>query len=46
MSIQIKVDFRNRGFVLMVNGEAIGAVYDSYKRAAIDREWLISEVAS
>lgn len=46
MSIQIKADFRNRGFVLMVNGEAIGAVYSLYKRAAIDRQWLLAEVAS
>ena len=45
MSIQIKADFRNRGFVLMVNGEAIGAVYGSYKRAAIDREWLLGELS-
>jgi hypothetical protein len=45
VSIQIKADFRNRGFVLMVNGEAIGAVYAQYKRAAIDREWLIEELS-
>jgi hypothetical protein len=45
VSIQIKADFRNRGFVLMVNGEAIGAVYAQYKRAAIDREWLLGEIA-
>jgi hypothetical protein len=45
VSIQIKADFRNRGFVLMVNGEAIGAVYARYKLCWIDREWLLSEVA-
>jgi hypothetical protein len=45
VSIQIKADFRNRGFVLMVNGEAIGAVYAQYKRAAIDRDWLLGELS-
>jgi hypothetical protein len=45
VSIQIKADFRNRGFVLMVNGEAIGAVYAQYKHAAIDRQWLIGELS-
>lgn len=45
MTIQIKADFRNRGFALFVNGEAIGAVYAQYKLAAIDREWLLAEMA-
>lgn len=44
MSIQIKADFRTRGFVLIANGEAIGAVYRSYKRAAIDRAWVLAEI--
>lgn len=44
MDIEVRADFRNRGFCLFVNGEAIGQVFTSYKLLAITRDWLLSEV--
>ena len=44
MDIEVRADFRNRGFCLFVNGEAIGNVFTSYKLLAITRDWLRSEV--
>jgi hypothetical protein len=44
MDIEVRADFRNRGFCLFVNGEAIGNVFTSYKLLAITRDWLLSEV--
>jgi hypothetical protein len=44
MDIEVRADFRNRGFCLFVNGEAIGQVFTSYKLLAITRDWLRSEV--
>jgi len=44
MRIEIKADFRARGFCLFVNGEAIGQVFSSFKLLSITRDWLLSEV--
>jgi hypothetical protein len=44
MDIEVRADFRNRGFCLFVKGEAIGQVFTSYKLLAITRDWLLSEV--
>ena len=44
MHIEVRADFRNRGFCLFVNGEAIGQVFTSYKLLALTRDWLLSEV--
>lgn len=46
MTIEIRADFRRRGFCLFVNDEAIGYVFHQYKFAALARDWLLSEVAA
>jgi hypothetical protein len=44
VTIEIRADFRRRGFCLFVNGEAIGQVFHNFKLLAITRDWLLSEV--
>jgi hypothetical protein len=44
MHIEVRADFRTRGFCLFVKGEAIGQVFHNFKLLAITREWLLSEV--
>lgn len=46
MRVEIRADFRRKGFCLYVNGEAIGSVYSQYKFAALARQWLLAEVQS
>lgn len=44
--IQIRADFERRGFCLVANGEPNGKLYTQYKRAVIDRAWVLAQLAT
>lgn len=44
--IQIRVDFERRGFCLVANGEPNGKLYSQHKRAALDRAWVLAQLAA
>lgn len=46
--IKIRADFERGGFCLVANGEPNGTVYTKaqYKRAVIDRSWVLAELAT
>lgn len=44
--IQIRADFERRGFCLVANGEPNGKLYFQYKRAAIDRAWVLAQLTT
>lgn len=42
--IQIRADFERGGFCLVANGEPNGMLYRQYKRAVIDRAWVLAQL--
>lgn len=44
--IKIRADFDRGGFCLVANGEPNGTLYTQYKRAVIDREWVLAQIAA
>lgn len=44
--IQIRADFDRGGFCLVANGEPNGTLYTQYKRAALDRAWVLAQLAA
>lgn len=44
--IQIRADFERRGFCLVAHGEPNGKLYSQYKRAALDRAWVLAQLAA
>jgi hypothetical protein len=44
--IQIRADFERGGFCLVANGEPNGKLYTQYKRAVIDRAWVLAQLAA
>lgn len=45
-AIQIRADFERGGFCLVANGEPNGKLYTQYKHAAIDRAWVLAQLAT
>ena len=43
--IKIRADFERGGFCLVANGEPNGTLYTQYKRAVIDRSWVLAQIA-
>lgn len=44
--VEIRIDFRTKGFCLFVDGEAIGYTFRRYKFAVLAQRWLQEEFSA